>query len=78
MPPLPLTAPELMDDFARAWHRLDPWPDAVAGLTRLKQRYTISPLSNGTFALLNNMAKRAGVKLSLHKLRKGFGCRRCV
>ena len=50
-----------VDDFARVWHRLDPWPDAVAGLTRLKRRYTISPLSNGTFALLNNMAKRAGL-----------------
>lgn len=50
-----------VDDFTRVWHRLDPWPDAVAGLTRLKRRYTISPLSNGTLALLNDMAKRAGL-----------------
>src|SRR5476649_593394 len=31
----------------RAWHRLTPWPDAVAGLTRLKKKYIIAPLSNG-------------------------------
>ncbi len=43
------------------WHRLDPWPDAVAGLARLKQRYTIATLSNGNVALLVNMAKRAGL-----------------
>lgn len=43
------------------WHRLDPWPDAVAGLQRLKMRFTISTLSNGNVALLVNMAKRAGL-----------------
>jgi 2-haloacid dehalogenase len=45
----------------RVWHRLDPWPDAVAGLTRLKARYTIAPLSNGNIGLLTRMAKRAGL-----------------
>ena len=41
------------------WHRLYPWPDSVAGLTRLKTKYIISPLSNGNVALLTNMAKFA-------------------
>src|SRR5436305_13653653 len=27
------------------WHRLNPWPDSVAGLTRLKTKYIIGPLS---------------------------------
>ncbi len=45
----------------RAWHRLDPWPDSVAGLQRLKTRYTLATLSNGNVALLTNMAKRAGL-----------------
>jgi 2-haloacid dehalogenase len=45
----------------RAWHRLTPWPDAVAGLTRLRQRFVIAPLSNGNVALLTNMAKYAGL-----------------
>ena len=43
------------------WHRLDPWPDAVEGLTRLKQRYIVSTLSNGNIGLLTEMAKRAGL-----------------
>ena len=45
----------------RAWHRLDPWPDTVAGLTRLKSKFTICTLSNGNIGLLTNMAKRAGL-----------------
>lgn len=45
----------------RVWHRLDPWPDTVAGLTRLKTRFTITTLSNGNIGLLTNMAKRAGL-----------------
>ena len=44
-----------------AWHRLDPWPDAASGLTRLKTKYTIAPCSNGNIALITNMAKRAGL-----------------
>jgi 2-haloacid dehalogenase len=45
----------------RAWHRLDPWPDSVQGLTRLKSRFTICTLSNGNIGLLADMAKRAGL-----------------
>ncbi len=55
-----------LDDATRAslnrlWHRLRPWPDAVAGLTRLRRRFVIAPLSNGNLALLTNMAKHAGL-----------------
>ena len=49
------------DHFNRAWHRLDPWPDSVPGLTELKKNYVISPLSNGNVALLVNMAKYGGL-----------------
>jgi 2-haloacid dehalogenase len=45
----------------KAWHRLDPWPDSVEGLQRLKSRYIISTLSNGNIGLLANMAKAAGL-----------------
>ena len=48
-------------ELNRAWHRLRPWPDAVAGLTRLKSRYVIATLSNGNIALMVNMAKNAGL-----------------
>jgi 2-haloacid dehalogenase len=50
-----------IDGFNRAWHRLDPWPDAVEGLGRLKRRFILATLSNGNVALLVNMAKRAGL-----------------
>jgi len=49
----------------RVWHRLDPWPDSVPGLTRLKRHHLIGPLSNGNIALLANMAKRAGLPWDL-------------
>lgn len=50
-----------IDHLNRAWHRLDPWPDVVEGLTRLKRRYILATLSNGNVALMVNMAKRAGL-----------------
>jgi 2-haloacid dehalogenase len=53
-----LTADE-KDELNRAWHRLDPWPDSVEGLTRLKQRFTIAPLSNGNIALMTDLARHA-------------------
>jgi 2-haloacid dehalogenase len=53
-----LSEPEL-DHLNRVWHRLNPWPDTVAGLRRLKAKHVISTLSNGNVALLVNMAKHA-------------------
>ncbi len=50
-----------LDDLNRMWHRLDPWPDVVAGLTRLKTKYILATLSNGNVSLMINMAKRAGL-----------------
>ena len=50
-----------IDHLNRVWHRLDPWPDAVEGLTRLKRRFIIAPCSNGNIALIVQMAKRAGL-----------------
>jgi 2-haloacid dehalogenase len=45
----------------RAWHRLQPWPDVVAGLTRLKKKVVIAPLSNGNIALMTNLARHASL-----------------
>ncbi|MDP6552904.1 MAG: haloacid dehalogenase type II [Arenicellales bacterium] len=53
-----LSEPEKVD-LNLAWHRLDPWPDTVAGLRRLKKGYVVGTLSNGNIALMVNMAKRA-------------------
>src|SRR3979411_619518 len=43
------------------WHRLHPWPDSVSGLTRLKTKYIIGPLSNGHVALVTKMARMPAV-----------------
>jgi 2-haloacid dehalogenase len=53
--------PEEADDLNRVWHRLEPWPDSVPGLTRLKAKFVVAPLSNGNVALLTDMAKHAGL-----------------
>ena len=50
-----------VDHMNRAWHRLDPWPDVLEGLTRLKRKRIIAPCSNGNIALMVNLAKRAGL-----------------
>ena len=48
-------------ELVLAWHRLDPWPDSVDGLTRLRERFVLASLSNGNVALLVDMAKRSGL-----------------
>jgi 2-haloacid dehalogenase len=48
-------------DLNLAWHRLEPWPDSLAGLARLKRRFILAPLSNGNVRLLVDMAKNAGL-----------------
>ena len=53
------------EHWNRVWHRLKPWPDSVAGLTRLKTKFTIAPLSNGNVSLLADMAKNAGLPWDL-------------
>lgn len=50
-----------LEDLNFAWHRLDPWPDAVEGIKRLKAKFIVAPLSNGNVRLMVDMAKRAGI-----------------
>ena len=51
--------------WTHVWRRLKPWPDSVEGLTRLKKKFTIAPLSNGNVSLLADMAKNAGLPWDL-------------
>lgn len=44
-----------------AWERLDPWPDVVAGLTRLKRHAIIAPCSNGSIAVMTRLARHGGL-----------------
>jgi 2-haloacid dehalogenase len=47
--------------WSHVWRRLKPWPDSVEGLTRLKKKYVIAPVSNGNIALMANLAKFGGL-----------------
>ena len=47
--------------LVRAWHELDPWPDVVEGLTRLKSKHIVAPCSNAHIALSVNLAKYAAL-----------------
>ena len=49
------------DELTLAWQRLRPWPDVIAGLTRLKTRYTLATLSNADVSAVVNLSKRAGL-----------------
>jgi len=46
-------------ELVKGWHRLDPWPDVVEGLTKLKETHIIAPCSNGHIAQSVNLAKFA-------------------
>ena len=48
-------------ELNRAWHRLDPWPEAVEGLIRMKSKFVVAALSNGNISLLTNMAEYGGL-----------------
>ena len=50
-----------IDHLNMAWHRLDPWPDSVAGLTRLKRKFILATMSNGNVKLMVDMAKHSGL-----------------
>ncbi|HEY1865011.1 MAG TPA: haloacid dehalogenase type II [Roseiarcus sp.] len=53
--------PSELDALNLAWRRLDPWPDSVPGLTRLKRGFIIAPLSNGNIRLMLDLAKHASL-----------------
>jgi 2-haloacid dehalogenase len=63
---LDLLLPDLPEDKARdlslAWHRLDPWPDVIAGMERLRRRFILAPVSNGHIALIVDMSRRASLR----------------
>ena len=53
--------PAELDALNLAWRRLDPWPDSVPGIARLKRRFIVAPLSNGNIRLMLDLAKRAAL-----------------
>jgi 2-haloacid dehalogenase len=54
-------AEETARELNLAWHRLDAWPDVPRGLTRLKARFMLAPVSNGNISLMVDLARRNGL-----------------
>jgi 2-haloacid dehalogenase len=52
---------EEKDHWNRVWHRLKPYPDTIAGLTRLKTKFIIAPLSNANFSMMTDLSKNAKI-----------------
>jgi 2-haloacid dehalogenase len=52
---------DVLSELNLAWHRLDAWPDVPAGLTRLRQRFLLAPVSNGNISLMVDLARRNGL-----------------
>ena len=48
---------EERDELNHAWCRLDPWPDTIPGLLRLRERFVLSTLSNGSMASVISIVK---------------------
>lgn len=49
------------ESFVRLWEQLDPWPDVVDGLRRLRSNFIVAPISNGSIALMTHLARYAGL-----------------
>ena len=49
------------DELNAVWTRLDPWPDCIEGLTRLRRHYTTATLSNAGMAAVIAVVKHAGL-----------------
>lgn len=49
------------DLLTHGWHYLHPWPDVVPALHRLKKKFLIGPLSNGSTRQLVDLAKFGGL-----------------
>ena len=53
---------EEIEDMAKVWHRLEPWPDSVAGINKLKKQFTVGTLSNGNIQLLKQLSNNANIQ----------------
>ena len=50
-----------LDELNGYWRQLDPWPDVVRGLRRLKKRFVIGTLSNGDIRTMVDIARHGGL-----------------
>ena len=48
--------------LSRAWEKLDPWPDVPAGLRAIAKSGIVAPCSNGSIALMTQLARYADLQ----------------
>ncbi|HEU5160477.1 MAG TPA: haloacid dehalogenase type II [Streptosporangiaceae bacterium] len=61
---LDLAAPD-RERLVAEWHRLEPWPDTVAGLAGLGARFITGTLSNGHMRMLVDLARHGGMRFDV-------------
>lgn len=49
------------DELNTIWSRLEPWSDSIEGLSRLRQKFVTSTLSNAGMAVMVSVVKHAGL-----------------
>lgn len=49
------------DEMNRVWSRLEPWPDTVPGLVRLRRRFVLSTLSNTAMSTMVAVVKHGAL-----------------
>lgn len=63
-----------LDELNDFWRKLDPWPDVVRGLKRLKPRFVIGTLSNGDIRTMVDIARHAGLPWDVVFSSENFRC----
>lgn len=56
------------------WHRLEPWPDSVLGIAKLKKQFQIGTLSNGNITLLEDLSKNTKIEWDVILSGQHFCC----
>lgn len=56
-----------------SWHRLNPWPDSVAGLTLLNEKFITATLSNGNMSLLQDLKQHGSLPFTYLVSSENFG-----
>lgn len=53
------------DRLVAEWHRLEPWPDTVAGLAELGRHFITGTMSNGHVRMLVDLARHGGMRFDV-------------
>jgi 2-haloalkanoic acid dehalogenase type II len=58
-------SPQNQEDAVKAWHRMAAWPDIPAALARLREKYEVFVLANGTTRLQLDLARSSALRFDM-------------